>query len=96
MDSHLLINFFVVVAILALIFLILREYICWFWKVNRIVELLVSIDKKLSSVQNVPGSGQEKEKVFEKTGVNSVKKCPHCSEIVNAALKRCPYCAESI
>lgn len=40
------------VALLALviavvIFLVLREIFCWYWKINRMVELLESIDANL-------------------------------------------------
>ena len=37
----------VVVVILFVIFLVIREVMCWYWKINRIVVLLESIDKKL-------------------------------------------------
>lgn len=36
--------------ILALVvFLILREVVCWYYKINRIVDILQSIEKKLSA-----------------------------------------------
>ena len=37
---------FVVVII---VFLICRELVCWYWKINRIVELLEGLNRKLGS-----------------------------------------------
>jgi len=34
-------------AVLILIFLAIREIVCWYWKINRIVELLESIESHL-------------------------------------------------
>jgi len=35
-----------------LIFLILRELMCWYWKINSIVRLLEDIIKKMNEVAN--------------------------------------------
>jgi ABC-type uncharacterized transport system permease subunit len=35
--------------ILTLIFLVLREFFCWYWKVNKIVELLEDIKENIAS-----------------------------------------------
>jgi hypothetical protein len=35
------------IASLLVIFLIGRQIVCWYWKINRIIELLESIDSKL-------------------------------------------------
>ena len=43
----LLVPMFLFLAIVLLIFLICRELVCWYWKINRIVSLLESIDQKL-------------------------------------------------
>ncbi len=47
-------------SIIFLVFLLLREFLCWYWKINRIVELLENInqnlgrkDQKIS--ESVPG-----------------------------------------
>ena len=36
-------------GIVLALFLIGREVVCWYWKLNRIVELLESIDRQLST-----------------------------------------------
>ncbi len=43
-------TFIIGVALIAstlVIFLVGREIMCWYWKVNRIIQLLESIDRKL-------------------------------------------------
>ena len=35
------------IALLALIFLALREFFCWYWKINQIVLILENIDHSL-------------------------------------------------
>jgi len=39
-------------VIVFLIFLILRELMCWYWKINNIVRLLEDIIKKMNEVAN--------------------------------------------
>jgi len=40
--------FFCVIFGVVVVFILVREFMCWYWKLNRIVELLESIDKKLN------------------------------------------------
>ena len=37
----------ITIALFALIFLALREFFCWYWKVNQMVAILESIDHSL-------------------------------------------------
>jgi hypothetical protein len=39
----------VTLVIVIAIFLVFREVVCWYWKINRMVELLESIDATLRS-----------------------------------------------
>jgi hypothetical protein len=39
----------VTLVIVIAIFLLFREVVCWYWKINRVVELLESIDATLRS-----------------------------------------------
>jgi len=48
----------IVLAVLVVIFIVLRELVCWYWKINEIVKLLSSIDAKLSNNFNVNGEGR--------------------------------------
>lgn len=45
----------VYIVVCFLIFLALREVMCWYWKINRIMNLLQSIDSKLSGPSNPAG-----------------------------------------
>lgn len=45
------------IIIAVVIFLVLREIFCWYWKINRLVELLESIDANLRGRDaNAPGA----------------------------------------
>ncbi len=44
--SYLTIGIIVIITIV--VFLILREFFCWYWKINKRVKLLECIDRKLS------------------------------------------------
>jgi hypothetical protein len=46
--------------IAVVIFLVLREIFCWYWKINRMVELLESIDANLRGrAAGAPGAGRD-------------------------------------
>lgn len=40
------------ILILLVVFLLFREFFCWYWKINRIVALLEQIEAKLPSEAN--------------------------------------------
>ena len=46
--SSIIVGLIVALVILFGIFLIMRELMCWYWKINEVVSLLKSIDNKLS------------------------------------------------
>ncbi|UJX42433.1 hypothetical protein K9F62_07130 [Desulfovibrio sp. JY] len=57
-----LLSFLITLAILALIFLVCREIVCWYWKINRAMELLERqnlllerIEAKISAVSGSNG-----------------------------------------
>lgn len=59
-----LVSLLVTLVVVALIFLVCREIVCWYWKINRAVELLERqnvllerIEAKLSAVPHVPPAG---------------------------------------
>ncbi len=49
MENSVLISILVAFVILFFVFLLIREMVCWYWKINRMVELLENIDKKLGA-----------------------------------------------
>lgn len=48
MEDAMFISFVVAVVI----FLILREFFCWYWKINERTDLLESINNKLSAINS--------------------------------------------
>ncbi len=81
--------FFVVFFISFIIFLILRELNCWYWKINEIVTLLNNIQgnlQKLASAQEgesgTPGLPPDKEI------------CPFCKEPSLKANIKCEVCGK--
>ncbi len=47
----------VAILIVPVIFLICREIVCWYWKINRIVGLLESIESKLGGEEGSSAPG---------------------------------------
>ena len=52
MNQPELINALVILAILFLLFLIFRELVCWYWKINQSVALLTEIRDSLKQIEN--------------------------------------------
>lgn len=88
----------VVLVILFVIFMLMRELMCWYWKINEVVSLLKSIDNKLS--RNSSNS------VFDQTGTSSsipvgstnYKKCSQCSKLYEASFtgEFCDQCGAKL
>lgn len=86
-------NFFVglgiTLLVLVVLFLIFREVICWYWKVNRMVELLESIDSRLS--MSVAGNAMAT-KPTSTSGPSVVETCPFCKEQSLRSNAACEHC----
>ena len=54
-----------ILAVLLGIMSVLREFICWYWKINEKIVLLESIDKKLEMLVN----GQNVEDLLQDKGL---------------------------
>jgi hypothetical protein len=82
--------FFVVLLILAVVFLIIREVVCWYWKINTIVDLLQKINNKLGGDSRVAFEGgqtggggdpkTEKSKVCPECGAKNPLNSKFCEE----------------
>lgn len=87
-------------VILIIIFFITREVWCWYWKINEIVDLLQSIDQKLTA-NNRFNSGEEEsseDKISFKNIVNEneTRVCPFCSETVKNSALVCRFCGKDL
>jgi hypothetical protein len=52
-----LISFLIAFGVGFVIFLILREFMCWYWKINLALKLLQSIDESLKQLPVVANRG---------------------------------------
>ena len=50
MHTDALVTSLIGLVVVLLIFLICREVICWYWKINKVVELLEKQNKLLTSI----------------------------------------------
>jgi hypothetical protein len=57
MNAEVLVPVLIGVLVLALVFLVAREVVCWYWKINRAVELLQSIDARLLAIEQAIRQG---------------------------------------
>lgn len=64
MNSNGPIFIFTLLFLLA-VFFICREIVCWYWKQNKIVELLTSIDNSLRNIENSEPHKCDKEVMAE-------------------------------
>lgn len=51
--AHMDAAFILSIAMVVVVFLVLREVWCWYWKINRMVALLESIDESLKQLPAV-------------------------------------------
>lgn len=49
-DQYLLIVLIVIMVFLFL-FIVLREVMCWYWKINKIIDLLTNISEKMKDTK---------------------------------------------
>ena len=64
MNSNGPIVIFTLLFLLA-VFFICREIVCWYWKQNKIIELLTSIDNSLRNIKNPEPHKYDKEVLSE-------------------------------
>jgi hypothetical protein len=82
--------FLVILFIGFIIFLILREIMCWYWKINQILTVLESIDSKLSA-NRLSASSQGSANTSLPSGTEL---CPFCKEPTSKADDICQNCGK--
>lgn len=84
-----------------LIFLILREFWCWYWKINKTIVLLESIERKLSLQTNtesildtVETTSEELPNLSAPIGQEEKEThvCSYCSKETTENMYYCPTC----
>jgi len=81
-------TFLLISAILFILFLITREFWCWYWKINERIAILREIRKLLKEMNMVPGNAGQQ----PADSNNSVKQCKNCSRTFPMDAKFCEDC----
>lgn len=82
-------GFFIFVVVLVVIFLIFREFFCWYWKINQNVALLTEIRDLLAAKGNSHGGVAP---VAQQTRL-----CPGCgAAIVDVGSAFCTKCGAKL
>ena len=88
-------------AVLIIIFLIFREVVCWYWKINQSVALLTEIRDLLAGrtvTQNTIAStptGAKYTPAPPAAPFGSMGACPNCSIVIPMSAQECPKCKAS-
>jgi hypothetical protein len=98
-----IVSLVVVLIILAVIFLIFREFFCWYWKINERIAILNDIKKLLQNAEMSTSIGDNKLYEPSPKNVNSdkynqpVKKgcCPDCGTLMDTSLNFCQHCGNT-
>jgi hypothetical protein len=56
-------SFSMILLVIVAVFLLIREIVCWYWKLNKIVDLLESIDKSLKGA-SIESSSDDDQKAM--------------------------------
>jgi hypothetical protein len=73
-----------------ILFFILREVNCWYWKINERVALLKGINSKLDAMAGSCGSGPSGIAPREQTT------CKHCGKKTDTSSKYCESCGQAM
>jgi hypothetical protein len=106
-NDNTIVGYIVISAVVSVIlFLIFREVVCWYYKINRMVSLmedvkssLLSISQSLSrgtSTDAADISGVSAEPGAEERGSGISSACPSCGKQVPADSKFCENCGHHL
>ena len=74
---------FIWVLVSLVVFLIIRELVCWYWKINRIVELLEEIRGHLSALSGTVPTGSAREPTSAARSTEPVTPSPAVAAVVS-------------
>lgn len=105
-------NEFSSIIIVVGIFILVREFICWYFKLNKIAFLLEQINNKLSKTLKQEKSGIEnynnksddiESEDIEAYGIELIEDnedplsfCYHCGASLEKDVKQCPECKKTL
>ena len=88
-----LVGAMLVVAIVGfLLFLVLRELYCWYWKINRIIEILEAIQSNTGRSPLGIGGSQGDIAVVQPSISPGTEICPFCKEPSSRGNSVCEHC----
>ena len=87
MADNLIPTLLIVVVVLFLLFLLLREFNAWYWKINEIISILKRIEVQLSSKTLLTSSQTET--------ASSPSNTPHANPAFQTKEIKCPHCHKS-
>jgi hypothetical protein len=89
MNNDVIVGVMVAVAVFFVVFLILRELMCWYWKINTIVSLLEGIQGSLQDLRGSMANGAA-------SGSSSLGRaiCPFCRELSLTSNPICEHCGK--
>jgi len=91
----------ILLVVLFVIFLVIRELMCWYWKINQGIELLTEIRDLLANQSafrrepTIQSSDLPPLAASVPTSTNSLGTCPNCSAEIPLSSKACPKCKAS-
>jgi hypothetical protein len=91
----------IALIIAIVVFLICREIVCWYWKINIRVKLMEDTVAKLKSISKKLNKISEKldgtEVVDEESpSVDAEIDCPNCQKTIPSGSAFCEYCGQKL
>lgn len=77
----------IIIALVILVFLVCREIVCWYWKINLSVALLTEIRDILAA-----NGFQQAGKISTGKDQTRIGVCPYCTQRISLDCKVCPKC----
>ena len=90
-------SFLIGVVLISGLFLLLREFWCWFWKINEIKDLTIANGKKFDKMnQTLSDILDSNVEISNRTSGLIKSKCKKCAGSISVNDKYCQYCGEEV
>ncbi|MBT3424505.1 MAG: hypothetical protein HOF35_11155 [Bacteroidetes bacterium] len=90
-------SFLIGVVLISGLFLLLREFWCWFWKINEIKDLTIANGKKFDKMNQTLSEILKSNIEINSRNSGVIKsKCRKCAGSISINDKFCQYCGEEV